>query len=238
VQMARKVEEGASVEVIDWDQETKTPSMPTTLRQNQKRQKGGSLTVLVTGSTDNLAKRVLPVLEANPLIGKIICVAVRDKPNEASRSILRGDKILQHAGDLSAPRLGLTVEQFQSLSGKVDAILHMGALRSFSDNYHMLRLSNVQSIKELVQLAAPNQIPIHFVSASGVLPRDVLESAAGRAPWSAATCEPPLDGSDGYVASKWAGERILERASESLGVPSYIYRLHPMRAPSSHGSKS
>jgi hybrid polyketide synthase/nonribosomal peptide synthetase ACE1 len=238
VQMARKVEEGASVEVIDWDQETKSPSMPITLRQNQKKRGDGPLTVLVTGSTGNLAERVLPVLEANPLVGKIVCVAVRDKPNEASRSILRGDKIVQHAGDLSAPRLGLTTEQFQGLSNEVDVILHMGALRSFWDNYHILRLSNVESIKELVHLAAPNRIPIHFMSTSGVLPRDVLGSAAGQAPSSAAAYEPPLDGSNGYVASKWAGERILERAFESLGVPAYIYRLQPTRALSSDTSKS
>lgn len=237
-QMARKVEEGTSVEVIDWDQETKPPSVPITLRQNQRKRENGSLTVLVTGSTGNLAKRVLPVLEANPLIGRIVCVAVRDKPNEASRSILRGNKIAQHVGDLSAPRLGLTSEQFQGLSSDVDVILHMGALRSFWDNYHMLRPSNVQSIKELVQLAAPNQIPIHFVSTSGVLPRDVLDSIRDVAPSSAAAYEPPTDGSDGYVASKWAGERILERASESLGVPSFIYRLQPTRTSSSHGSKS
>nr|ARP51711.1 PKS-NRPS hybrid protein [Phyllosticta cirsii] len=237
-QMARKVEEGASVEMIDWDQETKLPSMPTTPRQNQEKRRDGSLTVLVTGATGNLAKRVLPVLEANPLVGRIVCVAVRDKPQEASRSILRGDKIVQHAGDLSKPRLGLTVEQIQSLSGEVDVILHMGALRSFWDNYHMLRLSNVQSIKELVQLAAPRRIPIHFVSTSGVLPRDILDSATSQAPSSAAAYQPPVDGSNGYVASKWVGERILEHASEIWGVPSFIYRLHPTQAPSSRGSKS
>ncbi|KAF2642115.1 hypothetical protein P280DRAFT_479344 [Massarina eburnea CBS 473.64] len=196
-QMARKVEEGASVGVIDWDEETKPPSIPNLPSQGQRK----------------------------------------DKPTEASRSILRGTKIVHHAGDLSAPQLGLTVDQFQTLSSDVDVILHMGALRSFWDNYHMLRLSNVQSIKELIQLAAPHQISIHFISTSGVLPRDV-ESVATSAPSYAAAYEPPLDGSDGYVASKWAGERILERASKSLGVPSYIYRLLPTRAPSSQESKT
>lgn len=45
---------------------------------------------------------------------------------------------------------------------------------------------------------------------------------------SAASHLPPVDGSDGYVSSKWAGERILERSAESLGVPSTIYRFLPV----------
>lgn len=53
-------------------------------------------------------------------------------------------------------------------------ILHMGAVRSFWDNYHVLRPSNVHPTKELVKLAAPRRIPIHFISTSGVLARNVL----------------------------------------------------------------
>ncbi|ORY18402.1 hypothetical protein BCR34DRAFT_596328 [Clohesyomyces aquaticus] len=226
-QMARKVEESARVGVIDWDEETKPPSLSDFLQQGLKKQPSGPITVLVTGATGNLAKRILPLLEAHRRVGKIICVAVREKQGDTARPVLRGEKIVQHSGDLSTPRLGLTVEQFQAFSSEVDVILHLGALRSFWDNYHELRLSNVQSSKELVQLATPHQIPIHFISTSGVLPRDILESNKAATSSSAVAYEPPVDGSDGYVASKWAGERILERASGSLGVPSFVYRFQP-----------
>ncbi|KAF2121672.1 lovastatin nonaketide synthase [Lophiotrema nucula] len=239
-QMARKVEESAHVGVIDWEEEAKPPLIPNFVPQSRNGKQKGSLTVLVTGATGNLAKRLLPPLAAHPSVGKLVCVAVRDRPSEPSRKLLRADKIVQYSGDLAAPRLGLTEEEFQALSNEVDVILHLGAVRSFWDNYHMLRLSNVQSTRELVQLAAPYQIPIHFVSTSGVLPRDVLESTAvaGAAP-SAAVYEPPADGSDGYCASKWASERLLERSTAGLGVPSFIYRLHPPTgSPQLHNSKT
>ena len=224
-QMARKVEESAHVGVIDWEEETKPQSIPLYQIQARNVEKKGPLTVLVTGATGNLAKRLLPLLIAHPKIGKVVCVAVRDKPSEASRALLRAEKIVQYAGDLSAPQLGLSEQDFQALSSEVDVILHLGAVRSFWDSYHVLRLSNVQSTRELVQLAAPHQTPIHFVSTSGVLPRDVLASAGTAS--SAAPYEPPTDGSDGYCASKWTSERLLERAMEDLNVPSFIYRLHP-----------
>ncbi|KAI9687002.1 MAG: putative secondary metabolism biosynthetic enzyme, partial [Bogoriella megaspora] len=224
-QMARKVEQSAQVGVINWEEETKPQSIPSSQIQVRNVEKKGHMTILITGATGNLAKRLLPLLKAHSKVGRIFCVAVRDKPSEASRALLRAEKIVQYAGDLSAPRLGLSEQEFQTLSREVDVILHLGAVRSFWDNYHMLRLSNVQSTRELVQLAAPHQIPIHFVSTSGVLPRDIL-AVTGVAP-SAAPYEPPSDGSDGYCASKWTSERLLERATEDLGVPSFIYRLHP-----------
>lgn len=85
--------------------------------------------------------------------------------------------------------------------------------------------TNLESTKVLVELAALKRIPIHFVSTSGVLPRDALGSArvygvAG----SADAFIFPVDGSTGYVASKWASERLLER---SAAAPPPIYRLLP-----------
>ena len=58
--MAREVEEGASVEAIDCDQEMILLSVLTTLRQYQRRRKDDVLTVLVAGCTGDLAKRLLP----------------------------------------------------------------------------------------------------------------------------------------------------------------------------------
>ena len=38
---------------------------------------------------------------------------------------------------------------------------------------------------------------------------------------------PPVDGSDGYVASRWASERTLETAAAELSVPVSIHRFTP-----------
>ena len=243
-QMARKIEDSSSVDFIDWEQETAPPSIPSFLShgiealQAPADQRKGPKTVLITGATGYVARHLFPLLSANPGVDKIHCVAVRDKPSERPRKLVRSDKIVSHGGNLSAPLLGLAEDEFRALSNEVDVILHMGAVRSFWDNYHVLRPSNVHPTKELVKLAAPRRIPIHFISTSGVLAREVLgvAGAAGAAS-SAAANAPPADGTEGYMATKWASERILERSAASLAVPSFIYRLLPSAQAQSDHSK-
>ena len=223
-QMARKIEESSGVDLIDWDEETAPPSIPTFLRDSADTgaDHPKTKTVLVTGGTGFLSKYLLPQLDASLDVGTIHVVAVRDKLPEAPRKFA-SPKVIAHGGDLSSPLLGLSEEQFRTLSSEVDIILHMGAVRSFWDNYNVLRPVNVDPTKELVKLAAPRQIPIHYISTMGVLPRQGATAEAN----SAAAHVPPVDGSEGYVATRWASERILERSAASLGVPSSIYRFLP-----------
>ena len=222
--MARKVEESPNVGLISWDDETAPPSIPSFLTSDPASQtvREGPRNVLVTGGTGFLAKCVLPQLAANPDIGTIHCVAVRDKAGEAARKLPVSSNVTCHSGDLSKPLLGLSEDEFRDLSRHVDVILHMGAIRSFFDSYHVLRPSNVHPTKELVKLAAPRQIPIHYISTVGVLPRGTEADAM-----SAAAHVPPADGTDGYVATRWTSERILERSAASLGLQTSIYRFLP-----------
>ena len=218
-QMARKIEETAKVSPINWEDETTPPVIPSVLAdvstiQLDDRQRGK--TVLVTGATGFLSKYLLPQLVARPDVETIHCVAVRD-PSKLYSS----EKIICHPGDLSVPLLGLSEKVFHTLSSTADVILHIGAARSFWDNYNILRLSNFHSTKELIKLAAPRRIPIHYISSGGVLggrTRDAL---------SAANHPPPTDGTDGYTSTRWASERILERSAADLGIPSFVYRFFP-----------
>ncbi|KAL8721594.1 MAG: hypothetical protein Q9225_001758 [Loekoesia sp. 1 TL-2023] len=223
-QMARKIEESPSVDLIDWEEETTPPSIPSFLKDglNMRADQPKTKTVLVTGGTGFLAKYILPQLAASPDVSKIHCVAVRDKPSEGPRKLFSSPKIVSHSGDLSAPLLGLSKDEFRALSSQLDVILHMGAMRSFWDNYHVLRPTNVHPTKELVKLAAPRRIPIHYISTVGVVPRETAADAV-----SAAAYIPPVDGTNGYIATRWASERILERSAESLGLPVSVYRFLP-----------
>ena len=218
-QMAQEIEESSSVNPIDWEQETCPPAIPGFLHKVTKPESHVK-TVLLTGATGSLAKYLLPELAARSDIGIIHCVAVRDKVRE--KTLFSSPKLTYHVGDLSSPLLGLSAEKFIELASSVDLILHLGAARAFWDSYNVLRPSNVYPIGEVAKLAAPRRVPIHFFSTRGVLPANTDHNAC-----SAASHLPPVDGSDGYVASKWAGERILERSAASLGIPSTIYRFLP-----------
>lgn len=227
-EMAHKVDESASVAPLDWDAETAPPVIPSFLDKVSKtrgaaQEKKTGKTVVVTGGTGFLAKYVIPQLAARPDVETIHCVAVRDP---AKLKLNHPDpKIRCHAGDLSTAQLGLSTEDFVDLASQVDVIIHMGASRSFWDNYNVLRPSNVHPTKELVKLAAPGKVPIHFMSTAAVFgDNDIIDGI------SAADSTPALDGTNGYTASKWASERILERSGATLGVPSSIYRFAPATA--------
>ena len=163
-------------------------------------------------------------------------MAVRDKPSHPQPRKLPVSsnskvKIIAHSGDLSYPLLGLSEDEFTALSQDADLIVHMGAVHSFWDHYHALRPTNVHSTRELIKLAAPRRIPIHYISSGGVLPTetDTVQTSAdaNAVPSSVAAYYPPVDGTNGYVATRWASERILERSAAELGLPVVVHRFVP-----------
>lgn len=133
---------------------------------------------------------------------------------------LSSPKLSIHCGNLSAELLGLEPSIFSSIAQTVDLVIHCGANRSLWDAYPALRSANVIGTKTLIALASHNRAPVHFLSSGTVT--DVPDGAV-----------PPTDGSNGYVASKWASERLLENAAAQLGVPAIFHRptkaadLHP-----------
>ena len=93
----------------------------------------------------------------------------------------------------------------------------MGAIRSlFWDDYHLLRPTDPKRRKpdEIVDKygCCPSH-PVHYTSTAGVV------SGESDAAASIEEQSPARDGSNGYVASRCACERILEWAPSRLGMP-------------------
>lgn len=230
--MAQVIEESAGNNAktrprIDWEFETRPPTIPDFLKgvdvDGKQDKRDEKKTLVFTGATSFTARHLLLRLVASDAVEAIHCVALRTD-NVRDVEPLSHLKVHYHPGDLSAELLGLPEPVFRDLASRVDAVVHLGAVRGFFDNYHLLRPANVSPARELVRLAAPRRIPIHFVSTAGVLPRHECTAAAAV---SASQYVPAEDGDDGYAASKWASERILERAAGEMGVPSTIYRFVP-----------
>jgi hybrid polyketide synthase/nonribosomal peptide synthetase ACE1 len=99
-------------------------------------------------------------------------------------------------------------------------IIHSGCDRSLSDYYQVIRAGNFGSTKELTKLAIGRQVPIHFISSNGVLELDNAPTTG-----SVAAARSPTNGSNGYVASKWASEAYLENAAQKLSLPVHIHRV-------------
>ncbi|RYP52198.1 hypothetical protein DL768_002589 [Monosporascus sp. mg162] len=230
-------EQPQPVEIIDWAAETSIAScgegladLTDRISKEKKTNGDQGLVVLLTGATGFLGRAILKQLDDNPSVARVYCVAIRpDMNNEAKgsqphqRLSVVSPKVLAYTGDLSAPRLGLSEEDFIRLAANVDIIIHNGATVSFLQTYQSLRGPNVSSTRELIRMALPRQIPLHFLSTAGIA-RLVPGAESITEKTSLVAFPPPADGSDGYVASKWASEQTLRKVSRKHRLPVHIHR--------------
>jgi len=207
---------------IDWASEVAIPSSLLTTQPSPPSTKPlhhPPQTVLLTGATGFLGQHLLRSLTSNSNITKIHCLAVRDPSKLAS--FTHSEKVVLHTGDLSLPYLGLSPAAFAALSASADAIIHNGADVSFLKTYESLRAANVGATKALVEMALPRKVPVHFVSTGTV---GKLVGGNSLAPESLAGFPPSEGFKDGYAASKWVSEVLLERVGREVGLPVVIHR--------------
>ncbi|EAW07624.1 putative equisetin synthetase [Aspergillus clavatus NRRL 1] len=211
---------------IDWEAETSVPeSLRQLARENlpQKEKKTENLTIVLAGATGYLGRHILARLVEAPEIGEIHCLVRKESLEMTDRSSL---KVRLVTADLTQPRLGLTEGEFIALAEKTDVIVNCAANRSFWDGYDTLRTVNFDAVKELVTLSVrAGGAPLHTVSSGAV---DVYGDN-----------KPPVEGSDGYVASKWSTERFLANAWKELGTRVFIHRpvASSMEEKNSEGDK-
>jgi thioester reductase-like protein len=221
--LAARLEGSRKGRVIDWDDETRVSEdlVPSALSARPLAKKDGPFVVALTGATGFLGSGLLRHLEANPNVSRIHCLALRGNRTLPTST----SKVATHAGDLSLPYLGMSASEAADVFSEVDFIIHNGATVSHLKSYQSLRGPNVASTKELIRLSAlqGRRTPIHYVSTAGIA---TLTGLPSHPEVTVSTHAPVTDGSNGYIASKWASERFLERLNERVegGWPVYIHR--------------
>ncbi|GAA4533590.1 amino acid adenylation domain-containing protein [Amycolatopsis samaneae] len=123
--------------------------------------------------------------------------------------------------DLASPGLGLAPGHATELSDVLDLVFHAAAQVNFLYPYEALRAVNVDGTREVVGLAAPRRVPVHFLSTIAVL------AGFGTAGVRHVAEDRPLAHADrltmGYAESKWVAEKLLQEAA-AHGVPVAIHR--------------
>lgn len=187
-------------------------------------------TVVLTGATGFLGQYLIKSLVEDENIEKVFCIAVRNPKDQSRQDQLSqlGPKAEFYEGDLSSPRLGLTEESALRIFQSADAVIHNGADVSHLKTYPSLRAANLGATQELVRLCSPRQIPLHYVSTTGVAMYTPFKELAEV---SVREHMPPSDGQHGYVASKWASEIYLENVHAESGLPIYIHRPSSIMRP-------
>ncbi|KAJ5241303.1 nonribosomal peptide synthase [Penicillium citrinum] len=207
-------------DTIDWDEETKVPDSFTQYSRTQPSICRPSMPqeVLLTGATSFIGKAILASLLESRTITKVHCIAVQP---EKSSELPSSDRIVIYPGHLTDPLLGIPKETFMAFHSTVDLIIHAGTFGNCMNRYSSLRVPNFHSTILLAELAARAHIPLHYISSNRVT---LFSGKASYQPKSLSAYPPPNDGSEGFVAAKWASEKFLESLSKEIGVNVCIHR--------------
>ncbi|KAF1849624.1 uncharacterized protein K460DRAFT_274384 [Cucurbitaria berberidis CBS 394.84] len=200
---------------IDWKSETALPMTRGPDFSAEAVKTGQALVVLLTGATGFIGRAILECLASVEEVVLIHCVAIRSPAKTVPHP-----KIIYYNGDLTHHYLGLSDASWEQLSRSVDVVIHAAALADRIRPYASLRTTNVLPTKKLIQFAAPRLIPIHFISSAGV-GRFVGHPTF---PEVAVGSNLPPVHADGYTASKWASEAVLEKIHGKLDMPIMIHR--------------
>ena len=208
-------------------------------------QKSGAL--FITGATGFLGPRLLKELLAKTdksayvlvravnskeALKRILAAGARYGVNFTSSEIKR---IRAVPGDVTRPRLGMSLRNWQKLAREVSDIYHCAAIVNMVKTYQELKSANVDSIKEIVKFALTgNKKKVNYTSTLSVFVATDKNTGV------------LLENDDlsrikiiygGYAQSKWVIERFLQQIpNEVLGIN--IFRLGLLTGDSKTGAYS
>lgn len=205
---------------IDWSAEVKLPKA--TKIPSDTVPAARPRVIVLTGASGLLGRHLLSHLLHDLSVAEIVCIAVRRLDERLrSKELPQDARITYFKGDLKEMRLGLSESDAAQIFRRADAIIHSGADTSHLKFYPDIKAANTGSTRELIRLSASRKIPIHFISTVGVA---LFGNYTSFPEVSVAAHAPPADGSHGYIAAKWASERMLEQLGEERGAGVWIHR--------------
>lgn len=207
-------------DTIDWAEETSIPDSILSLSKNipPSKPRKGRFHVALTGAVGFLGSEILSALIEQTDVAEIHCIAV---PPDSRHNLPSHPKVVAHCGSLSSPNLGLSKSEMAFIQENIDQVIHAGAQGHCLNNYFSVRRANYLSTRFLAEISLPRKIPFHLISS----PRVILQSGSvAMPPVSMSTYPPPVDGSQGFTASKWASEVFLENLARKTGLPVVIHR--------------
>lgn len=208
----------------------------------------GTHAVALIGSTGYLGPHILASLLNRPGLGSIYCLNrsadARERTELALKNIGRLDtqrfqSIKFIISDLAAPKLGLNQTDLDELSVKVDSIIYNSWRPNFSLPLHSFEEPFLSGLRNIIDWA--RNMPVR--------PRIVfISSIAAVGNWSKVfpsqprIPEIPITDTNvamhmGYGESKCVGERVLQVAHESCGIPVNIIRIGQIGGPCTSGGE-
>ncbi|KAM9979442.1 hypothetical protein ACTFIY_008685 [Dictyostelium cf. discoideum] len=134
-------------------------------------------------------------------------------------------KIIPIIGDLSMNKLGLSNDDYDTISKNVNLIINPGADINQKSSYQDCKLVNVNGLKEIIKLSLSSlnqRIPIVNFSSFSVFFNQSLDKNFDE------SILPSIDNIDNlpteYMKSKVVGEYILLEASKNYNIPSILIR--------------
>ncbi|KAM9972762.1 hypothetical protein ACTFIR_012131 [Dictyostelium discoideum] len=134
-------------------------------------------------------------------------------------------KIIPIIGDLSMNKLGLSNDDYETISKNINLIINPGADINQKSSYQDCKLVNVNGLKEIIKLSLSSlkqRIPIVNFSSFSVFFNQSLDKNFDE------SILPSIDNIDNlpteYMKSKVVGEYILLEASKNYNIPSILIR--------------
>lgn len=184
-------------------------------------------TLFLTGATGILGAQILKQL-LESFDGKVYCLVRATDVNHARTKILGflkhydpeqklvtllDQKVIPVLGDVGKPNLGLSDEEYRTIQGTVDAVLHVAALTSLFTTYEKVAPTNVGGTRNMVEfsLGTKNKF-ITYVSSYSVAGSKLLDTEHTISEKDTDIGQHFVDMA--YQRSKFEAEAIVREASE------------------------